>query len=116
MVFTAGYSKKKDNSWHFCVDYCKLNSVTHHDAYSLLRIDATLDYLSDLSLFTTLDLASGYWQFEVAEADKEKTAFFTPQRHFEFNVMPLASQTPHPLSRGSWSVPSYLNSERLPVR
>ena len=80
---------KKDNTWRFCVDYHKLNSVTHHDIYPLPRIDTTLDSLSDCSLFTTLDLASGYWQVEVAESDKEKTAFSTPQGHFEFNVMPF---------------------------
>ena len=101
--------RKKDNSWHFCVDYCKLNSVTHHDAYPLPRIDATLDSLSDWSLFTNLELASGYWQFEVAEADKEKTAFSTPQRHLEFNVMPLVSPMPQHLFSGSWC-------PRLPLR
>ena len=40
-------------------------------------------------MFTTLDLASGYWQVEVTEQDKEKTAFSTPNGHFEFNVMPF---------------------------
>lgn len=79
--------RKKDNSWRFCVDYRKLNNVTHRDAYPLPRIDTTLDALSGSSLFSTLDLASGYWQVEVADSDKEKTAFSTPQGHFEFNVM-----------------------------
>ena len=81
--------KKKDGSWRFCVDYRKLNSVTHQDAYPLPWIDATLDSLSGAAYFTTLDLASGYWQVEVEEQDKEKTAFSTPQGHFEFNVMPF---------------------------
>ena len=81
--------QKKDNSWRFCVDYRELNSVTHQDAYPLPRIDATLDALSGSYQFSTLDLASGYWQVEVAEPDKEKTAFSTPQGHFEFNVMPF---------------------------
>ena len=81
--------KKKDGSWRFCVDYRKLNSVTHQDTYPLPRIDATLDSLSGAAYFTTLDLASGYWQVEVEEQDKEKTAFSTPQGHFEFNMMPF---------------------------
>ena len=81
--------RKNDGSWRFCVDYRKLNSVTHRDAYPLPRIDATLDSLSGCKYFTTLDLASGYWQVALEESDKEKTAFSTPQGHFEFNVMPF---------------------------
>ena len=67
--------KKKDGSWRFCVDYRKLNSVTHQDACPLPRIDATLDSLSGAAYFTTLDLASGCWQVEVEEQNKEKQPF-----------------------------------------
>ena len=81
--------KNKDGAWRFCIDYRKLNGVTHRDAYPLPRIDATLDSLAGATLFTTLDLASGYWQVEVDPCDKEKTAFSTSQGHFEFNVMPF---------------------------
>eukprot|EP00731_Ephydatia_muelleri_P006855 Em0003g1103a len=59
------------------------------DAYPLPRIDATLESLAGSTLFTTLDLASGYWQVEIEEDDKEKTAFSTEKGHFEFNVMPF---------------------------
>ena len=81
--------QKKDGSWRFCIDYRKLNSATHRDAYPLPRIDATLDSLRGCRYFTTLDLAAGYWQVGLEEDDKEKTAFSTLQGHFEFNVMPF---------------------------
>ena len=81
--------KKKDGLWRFCIDYRQLNSATHRDAYPLPRVDATLDSLAGSTLFTTLDLASGYWQVEVEHQDKEKTAFSTSRGHYEFNVMPF---------------------------
>ena len=87
MVVTSHNGTKKDGSWHFCIDYRKLNTVTCRDAYPLPRIDSTLDSLADATYFTTLDLASGYWQVAVEENGKEKTVFSTAEGHFEFNVM-----------------------------
>ena len=51
---------KKDGSWHFCVDYRRLNSVTQQDPYPLPRIDESLDALAESRYFSTLDLMSGY--------------------------------------------------------
>ena len=81
--------RKKDNTWRFCVDYRKLNSQTQKDAYPLPQIDETLESLAGSKYFSTLDLASGYWQVEVEEAHREKTAFSTRDGHYEFNVMPF---------------------------
>ena len=81
--------QKKDGSWRFCIDYWKLNAVTHGDAYPLPRIDSTIDSLAGSCYFTTLDLAAGYWQVGLEEGNKEKTAFSTTLGHFEFNVMPF---------------------------
>lgn len=81
--------KKKDGSWRFCVDYRKLNAITQKDAYPLPRIDDTMDTLSGSQWFSTLDLRSGYWQVEVSEEDRQKTAFTTHEGLFEFKVMPF---------------------------
>ena len=81
--------RKKDGTLRFCVDYRKLNALTRKDAYPLPRIDDALDTLAGSKWFTTLDLISGYWQVEVSDEDREKTAFCTPDGLFEFNVMPF---------------------------
>lgn len=80
---------KKDGSLRFCVDYRKVNSLTRRDAYPLPRVDDTLATLAGSKWFTTLDLLSGYWQVELDEADREKTAFATREGLFEFKVMPF---------------------------
>ena len=80
-------AKKKDGSLCFCVDYRKVNAVTRKDAYPLPRVDDTLDTLGGSKFFTTLDLASGYWQVEVATEDRPKRAFVIPEGLFQFKVM-----------------------------
>ena len=78
--------KKKDGSTRFCIDYRKVNEVTRKDAYPIPRVD---DTLAGSTWFSTLDLKSGYWQVEVAEEHRKKTAFCTQEGLFEFNVMPF---------------------------
>ena len=81
--------RKKDGSHRFCVDYRKLNSVTKSDQFPLPRIDDMLDQLGKAKCFSTLDLASGYWQIKMHPSCQEKTAFTTPQGLYEFKVMPF---------------------------
>ncbi|KAL2098372.1 hypothetical protein ACEWY4_007579 [Coilia grayii] len=81
--------QKRDGSIRLCVDYRQLNVRTRKDAFPLPRIEESLDALSGASLFSTLDLASGYNQVLVAEKDKPKIAFCTPFGLFEFNRMPF---------------------------
>lgn len=81
--------KKKDGTWRFCVDYRRLNAVTHKDAFPLPRIEESLTSLKGAAWYSTLDLASGYWQVRVNPEDKEKTAFTTPIGLFEFSRMPF---------------------------
>ena len=95
---------KKANSFRFCVDYRRVNSVTRKDAYPLPRVDDTFDTLAGSKCFSTLDLLSGYWQVEVDPKDREKTTFCIPEGLFEFRVMPfgLCNATP-PASDGTYS-------------
>ncbi|UYV60745.1 hypothetical protein LAZ67_1002098, partial [Cordylochernes scorpioides] len=81
--------KKRDGKYRFCVDYRKLNDVTVKDVYPIPRIDEVLDTLQGSKYFSAIDLKSGYWQVEVEEKDKEKTAFTTAHGLYEFNVMPF---------------------------
>jgi hypothetical protein len=81
--------KKKNGKTRFCVDYRKLNSITKEDKYPLPLIDEIIDYLGGSQWFSTMDLASGYWQVEIDEPDKEKTAFITKYGLYEYNVMPF---------------------------
>ena len=79
----------KDRSMRFCVDYPKLNAITKLDVYPLPWIDDSLDLLANSRYFTSLDLASGYWQVGMDPASQEKTEFITYAGLYEFTVMPF---------------------------
>ena len=80
---------KKDGSTRFCVDYRKLNAITKTDVFPLPRIDDSLDLLNGTRYFSSLDLASGYWQVGMASSSQEKMAFVTHTGLYEFTVMPF---------------------------
>ena len=81
--------RKKDSSLRLCIDYRKINEKTIKDSYALPRIEETLDALHGAKWFSSLDLQSGYWQVEIEEADKQKTAFTTPMGFYECNRLPF---------------------------
>ena len=80
---------KKDGTLRLCIDFRKLNDRTLKDSFPLPRIDDTLNKLNGAKFFTTLDLESGYWQIELDEASKEKTAFIVEDNLFQFKRMAI---------------------------
>lgn len=81
--------RKKNNEYRLCVDYRALNKKTIKDSYPMPVIDDQLDRLSGKTLFTSLDLASGYYQIPVQESSRHLTAFVTPDGHYEYTRMPF---------------------------
>ena len=79
--------KKKGGAYMFCVDYRKLNAVTKTQVYPLPRIEDYLDALAGVRYFSTLDLASGFWQVPIHPDSIEKTAFMSHAGSYEFLVM-----------------------------
>ncbi|GJV10636.1 putative reverse transcriptase domain-containing protein [Tanacetum coccineum] len=78
------FVKKKDGSFRMCIDYRELNKLTVKNRYPLLRIDDLFDQLQGSSIYSKIDLRSGYHQLRVREQDVPKTAFRTRYGHYEF--------------------------------
>ena len=81
--------KKGDGTYRFCIDFRKLNDITVKDSFPLPRIDESLDKLGSAKYFTSLDMGSAFWQIELTDAAKKRTAFSTSEDLFEWTRMPF---------------------------
>ena len=80
---------KPDGTWRFCIDFRRLNRNTVTDAYPLPRMDDILQRAGGHNWYTALDERSGYWQIKMNKQDIPKTAFVTPDGHYEWVRMPF---------------------------
>ena len=100
---SAGLTRQSFSSWNapvlmvpkpggglrFCVDYRGLNKITENDSYPMPRIDEILDSLGKACIFSKIDLQWGFYNVELDEKDKAKTAFSLRSGHYEWNVLPM---------------------------
>ena len=81
--------KKKDDPLRMCIDYRQINKVIMKNKYPFVRIEDIFYQLKGASVFSKINLRSGYYQMRVKEVDVPKTAFRTRYGHYEFLVMPF---------------------------
>ena len=83
------FVKKKDGSMRLCIDYRQLNKVTVRNNYPLPRIDDLFYQLQGASVFSKIDLRTGYHQLKIKDEDVSKTSFRSRYGHYEFIVLPF---------------------------
>jgi len=88
------FVKKKDGSLRLCIDYQEVNQDIMKNKYPLPRIDDLFDQLASATVFSKIDLRSGYHQLRIKREDVPKTAFRTRYGHYEFLVLRFGLTNP----------------------
>ena len=97
------FIKKPEGGLHFCVDYRGLNAVTIKNWYPLPLISETLNRLSQVKIFTKLDIIAAFNRLCIQEGDESLITFHTHFELFEYLVMPFG------LCNGPASFQNYIN-------
>ena len=80
---------KPDGTFRMCTDYRKVNSVTKTDTFPIPRIDDCIDNIGQAKYVTKFDLLKGFCQIPLTNRAKEISAFVTPDRLYQYRVMPF---------------------------
>jgi hypothetical protein len=83
------FIRKKDGSLRLSIDYLQLNKEMIKNQYPLARIDDFFDQMKGATMFSTIDLRSGYHQLHIKEDDIPKTSFNMRFFHYDFIVLPF---------------------------
>jgi hypothetical protein len=83
------FVKKPSGGLWFCIDYRKLNALTHKDQYPLPLIDETLTRISDAKIFTKLDIRQAFYRIRIHPNSEDLTTFYTRYRAYKYKVLPF---------------------------
>ena len=86
--------KKK---WRFCTDFRLLNEHTIGDSFPMPSLEKQLN-IGKAKFFSKIDLASAFWQIQIAPQDRHKATFSFEGRSYQWVVMPFGLKTHHPRS------------------
>jgi hypothetical protein len=81
------FIQKKDGSWRLCINYHELNKATIKNQYPLPRIDDIFYHMKGATMFSKIDLISGYHQLQIKEDDIPKTAFKKRFGNYKFTIL-----------------------------
>ena len=88
-AFPVTLANKSDGTLRLCIDYRPLNAITIDEREPIPIVQDIIDKLAKAKVFSVLDMAWGYWHVPIHPESIDKTAFITPDGHYEWLVLPF---------------------------